>query len=92
MMSKYVLTHQPNLVNLYALGRLRPPRQPLPLGEAAHHHLKAYPGAIGGQMIGIQHRNVPLMGNLAPPQIWHLTLTGKWHLTLTRKWHLTLTR
>jgi hypothetical protein len=48
MMSKYVLTHQPNLVNLYMLGRLRPPRQPLPLGEAADHHLKAYPGGYRG--------------------------------------------
>jgi len=69
MMSKYVLTHQPNLVNLYALGRLRPPRQPLPLGEAAHHPLKAYPKGYQGQIIGTQHRNVPLMWKLGPPQI-----------------------
>jgi hypothetical protein len=63
MMYKYVLIHQPNLVSLYALGRLHAPRQPLPPGEAADRHLKAYPGAIG-----TQHRNVPLMGHLAPPR------------------------
>jgi hypothetical protein len=47
-MSKYVLAHQPNLVNLYVLGRLRSPHQPLPLVEAADHHLKAYPGGYRG--------------------------------------------
>jgi hypothetical protein len=41
-MYKYVLTHQPNLVSLYA------PRQPLPPGEAADRHLKAYPGGYQG--------------------------------------------
>jgi hypothetical protein len=42
MMYKYILTHQPNLVSLYALGHLHAPRQPLPLGEAAGRRLKAY--------------------------------------------------
>lgn len=42
MMYKYVLTYQPNLVSLYVLGRLHAPRQPLPPGEAADRHLKAY--------------------------------------------------
>jgi hypothetical protein len=39
MMYKYVLTHQPNLVSLYALGRLHAPHQPLPPGEAADRRL-----------------------------------------------------
>jgi len=47
-MYKYVLIHQPNLVSLYALGRLHAPRQPLPLGEAADRHLKAYPVGYRG--------------------------------------------
>jgi hypothetical protein len=42
MMYKYVLTHQPNLVSLYALGHLHVPRQHLPSGEAAGRRLKAY--------------------------------------------------
>jgi hypothetical protein len=43
-MFKYVLTHQLNMANLYVLGRLQPPRQPLWLVEAADHHLNPYPG------------------------------------------------
>jgi len=48
MMYKYVLTHQPNLVSLYALGRLHAPRQPLPPGEVANRHLKVYHGGYRG--------------------------------------------
>jgi hypothetical protein len=48
MMYKYILTHQPNLISLYALGRLYAPRQTLPLGEAADCHLKAYLGGYRG--------------------------------------------
>jgi hypothetical protein len=86
MMSKYVLTHQPNLVNLYALGRWV--AYDLLANASRWGRLliiiwKHILGAIGGQMIGTQHRNVPLMRILAPPQIWNLTLTWKWHLTLT---------
>jgi hypothetical protein len=47
-MYKYVLTHQPNLISLYALGRLHAPRQPLPPGEAVDRHLKAYPRGYRG--------------------------------------------
>jgi hypothetical protein len=47
-MYKYVLTHQPNLISLYALGRLHAHRQPLPPEEAADRHLKAYPGGYRG--------------------------------------------
>jgi hypothetical protein len=67
MMSKYVLTHQPNLVNLYALGRLRPPRQRLPLGEAAHHHLKAYTGGYRGPNDRDQTSQRPPYGESSSP-------------------------
>jgi len=48
MIYKYVLTHQPNLVSLYALGHLHAPRQPYPSGEVAGRHLKTYPGGYRG--------------------------------------------
>jgi hypothetical protein len=45
MMYKNVLTHQPNLVDPYELGRPHAPRLPHLPGEAHHHdrHPKAYP-------------------------------------------------
>jgi hypothetical protein len=95
MMSKYVLTHQSNLVNLYALGcwvACDFLANSSPWGSLLIIIWKHILRAIVGQLIRSQHRNVPLMGNLAPPQIWHLTLTEKWHLTLSRYWHLALPR
>jgi hypothetical protein len=79
MMSKYVLTHQPNLVNLYALGRwvacdLLPNASRW--GETAHHHLKAYPGGYRGPNDRDPTSQRPPHGESGSPQIWHLTLTG----------------
>jgi hypothetical protein len=91
-MSKYVLTHQPNLVNLYVLGRLRPSLQPLPLVEAADHHLKAYPEGYRGPTDRYPTSQRPPHGESGSPQIWHLTLTGKWYLALSRYRHLALSR
>jgi hypothetical protein len=84
MMYKYVLTHQPNLVSLYALGRLRAPRQPLPPREAVGHHLKAYPGGYRGPTARDPTSQRPPHGESGSPQIWHLTLTRKRHLALPR--------
>jgi hypothetical protein len=70
-MSKYVLTHQPNLVNLYVLDPwvacdlLANPSRWWRLLIIIWKHIL---GAIGGRLIGTQHRNVPLMENLAPPR------------------------
>jgi hypothetical protein len=47
-MCKYVLTHQLNLISLYALGHLHAPREPIPPREAADRRLKAYPGGYRG--------------------------------------------
>jgi hypothetical protein len=79
MMYKNVLTHQPNLVDPYELGRW------------VARMLLAYPicwvrliimivirrhilGDIRGQLIRAQHHIIPLMGHLVLPHIWVLTL------------------
>jgi hypothetical protein len=97
MMYKYVLTHQPNLVGLYALGRwvarmlLAYPfrRVRLIMMIVIRKHIL---GDIGGQLIGTLHQIVPFMGQLALPHIWHLTLPHVWHLTLPINRHLALPR
>jgi hypothetical protein len=93
MMYKYVLTHQPNLVSLYALGRLHAPRQPLPPGEAANFHLKAYPGGYRGPTDQDPTSQSPPHGaSSSPPQIWPLTLLNKRHLALPQNRSLALPR
>jgi hypothetical protein len=92
MMYKYVLTHQPNLVGLYALDRSARSSPTLPRGRLLVVAEKHIMGAIGGRLIRIQHREFSLMGRLALPWIRPLSLPRNRHLALPRSRHLSLPR
>jgi hypothetical protein len=78
MMYKYVITHQPNLVRLYALGRR------VICTLVAIPFRRHILGAIGGRLIGTQHHKVALIGHLALPQIRPLAPPRCRYLALAR--------
>jgi hypothetical protein len=94
MMYKYVLTHQPNMVNLYALGcwvagspACSSPT-PFRRGRLLIIIWKHILGAIGGQLIETPTSQRPPHGASGSPKIRHLNLPRKRHLALPRNWSL----
>jgi len=83
----YVFTHQPNLVQLYALGRrviCILLTNSFPQGRLLAFVWRHILRAIRGRLIGTQHCKVALMGHLALPQIWPLVLSRNRPLALPR--------
>jgi hypothetical protein len=95
MMYTYVLTHQSNLVSLYALGCwviCMLLADPFPQGRLLVVVLKHIMWATRGRLIRTQCCEVPLVGHLTLPKIRPLTLSRKWHLALPRCQALALPR